>query len=146
MRRFILSGTAAIIILLLFTAGTLFSVEAQQEQGAKKSTVVNLTTSEAGELIETNKSNPDFIILDVRTPEEYSQGHLENAVNLDVKSDSFSEKITKLDKEKTYIIHCRSGSRSKEAVKIMEETGFTQIYEIGGGYADWESKGLPVTK
>ncbi len=108
--------------------------------------IKNISPQEAHVLIEKNKKNPDFVILDVRTPEEFSEGHIENAVNLDFYSDNFKEDLGKLDKNKTYLTHCRSGSRSAKTLNLMKELGFKEAYNITGGIVQWENEGLPTTK
>jgi rhodanese-related sulfurtransferase len=108
--------------------------------------IKNVSPQEAHVLIEKNNKNPDFVILDVRTPEEFSEGHIEDAVNLDFYSDNFEEELEKLDKNKTYVTHCRSGSRSAKTLNLMKELGFKEAYNITGGIVQWESEGLPTTK
>ncbi|HEB29524.1 MAG TPA: rhodanese-like domain-containing protein [Spirochaetes bacterium] len=98
------------------------------------------------ELIEENAENPDFVILDVRTPSEFKDGHLENAENLDYYADTFKDELGKLDKNKTYLIYCKTGNRSGKSLKIMDEMGFTKVYNMLGGFKDWSSKGLPFVK
>ena len=147
MKRILISAVATVVFLCLFLA-TLHPFSEEGNDKTKESTGQKklISAKDAAQLIEENRNNPDFIILDVRTPEEYSDGHIENALNLDVKSESFTEQAVKLDKGKTYLLHCRSGSRSEMAVKIMEKSGFTDIYEIGGGFEEWKNEGLPVAK
>ena len=84
------------------------------------------------------------ITLDVRTPMEFAEGHLENAINVDFQSGNFAEEVAKLDKNATYAVYCRSGNRSGEAVKVMAELGFTSIYDLDGGVIDWASAGKPL--
>ncbi len=75
-------------------------------------------------------------IIDVRTPGEFSSGHLDNALNLPLQS--LPEQLTSLDKSKHYVLYCRSGNRSAQAFKIMDRTGFIHIYN-GGGYRELET-------
>jgi rhodanese-related sulfurtransferase len=88
--------------------------------------VINTTISvdEANNLIQSNQDNPDFIILDVRTPEEFSGGHIAGAVNLDVSSPDFQEQLDNLDKDKKYLVYCRTARRSAEAARIMKTGSF----------------------
>ena len=134
------------LLCFLLIAGSLLSVEGNDKPNESAAGVKQLSAKDAALLIEKNKNNPDFVILDVRTPEEYSDGHIENALNLDVKSESFTEKVVKLDTGRIYIIHCRSGRRSARAGALMEELGFADIYDIEGGFVAWEKQGYPVTK
>ncbi len=108
--------------------------------------ITAISPKEAAGLIKDNLNNPDFLIIDVRTPAEFAEDHIANAVNIDYYSESFKDKLNNLDKDKTYLIYCRSGNRSANTRKIMGEMGFTKVYDISGGIANWKSEGLPVTK
>jgi phage shock protein E len=85
-------------------------------------------------------------VIDVRTPEEYTTGHLANALNIDYKAASFREEIGKLDKSKPYLVYCRSGKRAAEAVKIMDGLGFTDVKNLAGGILAWQSEGGAVVR
>ncbi len=106
--------------------------------------IANVTAKEAFDLIQANKDDPDFVILDVRTPEEFSEGHIENATNLDYYSETFREELDQLDKSKIYLMHCRSGGRSSQAITIMEELDFLKVYHMNDGIIGWEAGGFPV--
>jgi rhodanese-related sulfurtransferase len=82
--------------------------------------------------------------LDVRTPSEFNEGHIEGAQLIDFQSGNFESEIETLDKSKTYAVYCRSGNRSGQAVKIMSDAGFTNLYNLNGGVIDWSSAGLPL--
>jgi rhodanese-related sulfurtransferase len=84
------------------------------------------------------------ITLDVRTPGEFNEGHIEGALLVNFESGNFENEIAALDKTKTYAVYCRSGSRSGQAVKIMSDAGFTNIYNLNGGVIDWANAGLPL--
>lgn len=85
-------------------------------------------------------------LIDVRTPSEFGEGHLEGAINMDLTSPDFSVMISKLDKNKLYTVYCRSGSRSGEAVKQMTDAGFTNVVDAGGYQDAAQSLGLPTVK
>jgi len=106
----------------------------------------DITPQEAFTLIQDNQNNPDFVIIDVRTPEEFADGHIENAINLDYYSETFGDELNKLDKNKTYLIYCRSGKRSRNALDIMEELNFREAYNMSGGIIEWKAEGLPTTE
>jgi rhodanese-related sulfurtransferase len=108
--------------------------------------IKNITPEEAYILIQENKDNSNFVILDVRTPEEFLGEYIENAVNLNYYSDTFRNDLDKLDKNKTYFIYCRSGRRSENALNIMKELDFREVYNMLGGIIKWKSEGLPTTK
>jgi rhodanese-related sulfurtransferase len=87
------------------------------------------------------------LILDVRTPDEIAEGHLEGALFVDFMADDFREKVAELDKSADYIVHCRSGNRSGQAVVIMAELGFTGELVNGGGLEDAAaSTGINIVK
>jgi rhodanese-related sulfurtransferase len=84
------------------------------------------------------------ITLDVRTPDEFNEAHIEGALLVDFQSGNFENEIALLDKSKTYAVYCRSGNRSGQAVKVMSDAGFTNLYNLDGGVIDWTSAGLPL--
>ena len=106
----------------------------------------NITVMEAFEMINENLENPNFVILDVRTPEEYNSGHIENSTLIDFRSDNFKEEINELDKNKTYLIYCRTGSRSAFTLKMMTELGFDNAYNMLSGITLWEKESFPLEK
>ncbi|MBM7559982.1 rhodanese-like domain-containing protein [Marinitoga litoralis] len=105
-----------------------------------KQSFQNIDPKEAYELIQTK----DIIIIDVRTPGEYNSGHIENSINIDYYNSSFKNELSKLDKNKTYIIYCRSGNRSGKSLEIMRDLGFNNVYNITGGILKWKSYNLPL--
>ncbi len=117
-----------------------------QAAGSGEKAVKEIEVDEAHVMIEEKKGSVDFVILDVRTAGEYSDGHIEGSTNIDVKSESFKEEVGRLDRSKTYIVHCRTGRRSETAVKVMEEMGFTDIYWMPGGFVGWQDAGYPAVK
>jgi rhodanese-related sulfurtransferase len=84
------------------------------------------------------------ITLDVRTPGEFDQGHIEGSRLIDFQSGNFENEIAALDKGKTYAVYCRSGKRSGQAVKVMRDAGFKNVYNLNGGVIDWANAGLPL--
>ncbi len=108
--------------------------------------IEDVTAQEALNLIQENQNNPDFVILDVRTAEEVADGHIENAINLDFYSETFRDEVDRLDKNRTYLIYCRSGGRSGNALDIMDELNFREVYNISDGIIAWEAEGLPIIK
>ena len=86
------------------------------------------------------------MILDVRTPQEFTSGHLPNAVNVDVEDPGFATNLAALDTTKTYAVYCRSGNRSKVAMSAMAQAGFTQFYDLDGGINAWQSASGEVVK
>jgi rhodanese-related sulfurtransferase len=73
------------------------------------------------------------ILIDVRTPDEFNDGHIDKAVNIDISNPEFKNEIKKLDKSLTYFLYCLSGSRSGMALRIMKNIGINNIYDLYGG-------------
>ena len=86
----------------------------------------------------------ESIIIDVRTPEEYAAGHLDGATLIDIKDASFDAKIAELDPNASYIIYCRSGNRSAQAVERMKEAGFTNLTDLGSLENASEETGIAI--
>ena len=108
----------------------LFSCNAQSSDNAFKSVEVE----EFAKVI----ADTSVIRLDVRTPEEYAEGHIDNAINIDVKNDSLESKaLSTLPKDKTIALYCRSGRRSKNAAKILSAHGYI-VVELNSGYNGWK--------
>lgn len=106
----------------------------------KSSKTVTLVDPEV--FLETLEKDNSGQLVDVRTTEEFAVGHLKNAQNICVTDDDFEEKIKKLDKSKPVYVYCRSGGRSARAAKILEEKGFTKVFDLNGGITSWKEKGL----
>jgi rhodanese-related sulfurtransferase len=106
----------------------------------------DISVSDAHALIENYRGNPDFVILDVRTPPEYADGHIEGAINIDYEAADFRDRVSKLDKVKTYLVYCRTGARSAAASDIMVGLGFKYIDNMTGGITDWQAAGFPVVQ
>ncbi len=104
----------------------------------------DLDPQSAYEMIQENKGNPYFVLLDVRTPGEFSESHIDGAVLLNFQSPDFKTKVQELDKNKTYLVYCRSGMRSSSCADTMKAMGFTKVYNILGGIMEWERRGLPL--
>ena len=82
--------------------------------------------------------NNSVQLFDVRTPEEYNLGHINGAVNIDFKNEEiFYRSFEKLDKSKPVYLYCRSGNRSKKSADILIELGFSKVYDLNGGFIEW---------
>ena len=84
------------------------------------------------------------VLLDVRTPQEFAEGHLEGAVNLDVADPAFTAALVTLDPDATFAVYCRSGNRSQTALALMAQAGITAAADLAGGIGAWADAGLPV--
>jgi len=85
-------------------------------------------------------------VLDVRTPDEFEEGHIKGAKNINYYADDFKQQLARLDKSKPYLIHCRSGGRSARAAKIMIGMGFKLVYDLAPGIMGWEEAGKPLVE
>jgi rhodanese-related sulfurtransferase len=92
------------------------------------------------------KESKDPIVVDVRTQGEYAQGHLANAVLIDIYSADFRSRVGKLDKSKPVFVYCKAGSRSGSAVGVFTEMGFKEIYDLSGGITAWQRASKPIEK
>ena len=121
-----------------------FSSELDKAQPAPENqTIENVFPREAHDLMVKNRNEKSFVVLDVTRPKEFDKLHLENAVNLDFFSKDFKTRLRALDKDKTYLIYCKIGGRSKMAQNQMKRLGFKKVYNLKGGTILWQEEGLP---
>lgn len=107
---------------------------------SSSSSAIDLSVTEfSGKVAEAG-----VITLDVRTPGEFAEGHIEGAQLIDFQSGNFENEISSLDKNATYAVYCRSGNRSGQAVKVLHDAGFHNVYNLNGGVIDWANAGLPL--
>jgi phage shock protein E len=92
------------------------------------------------------RQKPNTVVLDVRTPKEFAEGHVPGAVNMDISDPTFHKKLDALEKSKTYLVHCARGIRSNRAVNMMSSLGLAGLYDYHGGFDDWKKQGKPVEK
>ena len=123
---------------ILFTSIFYSCTNAQSQ-----STKTVLTVTEFSEKVSTSTA---AVIIDVRTPSEFSQGHLVNAQNFDWNGSSFEKQISTLDKSQPVYVYCKSGARSAAAAKKMRDLGFKEVYEMEGGILKWIASGQSTTK
>ncbi len=114
------------------------------ETGAAGAGVRVVTPTDAAAIAENPPS--DLVILDVRTAEEYAEGHLDGATVIDFYADDFADQIGELDPSVPYLLYCRSGSRSGQAAALMAELEFVDVADVDGGILAWADNGLEVTK
>ncbi|NND75776.1 MAG: rhodanese-like domain-containing protein [Ilumatobacter sp.] len=87
----------------------------------------------------------DLVILDVRTPEEFAEGHIDGAVMIDFYRADFADELAKLDPDVPYVLYCRSGNRSGQTAAMMDQLGFESVQDVDGGILAWQQAGLPLT-
>ncbi len=93
----------------------------------------------------TKVASPNTVLIDVRTPDEFKQGHLDKAVNKNVNDNDFDAYCAKLDKGKSYLVYCLAGKRSHTAAEAMRKKGLT-VFELQDGINGWKEARLPVVK
>lgn len=107
------------------------------------STSVRLVSAEEAAAV-ISDAPPGQIVLDVRTPEEFREAHIADATLVDFYDSDFRDQIAALDRDVSYVLYCRSGNRSAEAARLMDDLGFRSVDEIDGGILSWMEAGLPV--
>jgi len=134
-------------LLGLSIAGIARAADAKDEgkPAAEKNETAPFKSVNVGEFEKLRADNKN-VVLDVRTREEYAAGHIPGAVNIDVNAPDFQEKISKLDKNKTYLVHCAAGVRSARACDRMSRLDFSKLYNLGGGFRAWEKAGNKAEK
>ena len=135
-----------IIIVLALLLITVLVYGCTSQGRAPEQILEDIGIQEAFELIQSNKGNTSFIIIDIRAPEEFNEGHIENAINIGFYSETFREDLDKLNKDNAYFIYCRSGNRSGRAMPVMKELGFKEVYHLSVGIKEWIAEGLPVVQ
>lgn len=133
-----------IIGLSLVVACNSGSTETKTENGEAQVSVAvvqeDVSVKEANKMI----NEGDVVLIDVRSLDEYSAGHINGALNIDVSSAGFEEKIADLDKSKNYVVYCQSGRRSAKSSEIMIDAGFKTVYNVAGGISEWQHEGFEV--
>jgi len=104
--------------------------------------VKHVKAEEAAKII----ANGKVTVVDVRTPDEFKDGHIHGAKNIDIMSSDFEAQLGKLDKTQPTLVHCQAGGRSTRALPIFEKLGFTHLIHLDGGFGGWQSAGKPVAK
>ncbi len=105
-----------------------------------------LVTVSPDEFVKAAKQKQAMVI-DVRTAEEFTSGHVAEAVNQDFyQTAAFKQYLEGLDKNKPYLIYCRTGHRSGQVLEMMKEMGFTSVTNLDGGINAWQQAGLPIVK
>lgn len=110
------------------------------------STPQGLSSLSAQDFSELLRQKPDLMLLDVRTPSEYAEGHLPNSVNVDVLAPDFERRAAEvLGSQRSVALYCRSGHRSKQAATQLTRKGYT-VYELSTGWMGWVEAALPTAR
>lgn len=143
MRNFLLIFATGSLLLLTSVSGCQNAGTSDQAAlfSKEKEGLFSVTQEEARQLVE---QRADVVLLDVRTAQEYADGHLQKAIHLDYLKADFPDQVKKLDPQKPYLVYCAVGGRSSKAATIMSKTGFREVYNASAGYKDLKDAGLPV--
>ncbi len=128
-------------ILVSLAVFALFFYGCGHGQSRSNNTILNATA-----FAEKIKEHPSASIVDVRTPEEFSKGHLVNAKNIDWNNSNFDRQISALDKSLPVFLYCLSGARSSSAADKMLSSGFKEVYELDGGILKWRGANFPESR
>jgi phage shock protein E len=104
--------------------------------------VKEATLKEAADMVKKG----EVVVLDVRTADEFSDGHIKGAVNLDFNGKDFKKAAAKLDPSKTYLVHCQAGGRSARSLPVLKEAGLQNLVHMADGFGGWADAGLPTRK
>lgn len=129
-------------LVFLLAASVSFSELATTIRAAEKPKVPRISIDE----FDKKRQEKDTVVLDVRTPEEFTAGHVPGATNIDLQNPDFHKNVAKLDKSKTYLIHCGSGVRSGRASRMMSTMGFENLFDFSGGFNKWKNEHKPIEK
>lgn len=134
-QNIIYTSLVCLLITILTVSAYLYTTNVQAD-----GLFETISAEKAHDLITKNNGGGDLIVLDIRTPSEYASGHIENSLNVDYYSDQFRDRLSELDKDKAYIVHCRSGARVARALPIMKEFGFKKVLNMHG-IVHWKEAG-----
>ncbi|MBQ0733402.1 rhodanese-like domain-containing protein [Aquimarina celericrescens] len=125
-------------VVITFLSVILFNCNKMQESA----TVEVITAEEMDSLLEMGRVQ----LIDVRTPEEYAEGYIEGAINIDFRNENFEDLVSKVDKSKPVAVYCGRGGRSGKCSAYMKKAGFKKIYDLDGGITEWKFKGKKIVK
>jgi len=132
--------TVIALLLSLGVATVAQAADAKHENTPEKKEAKGFKNIDVAEF-EKLRADKKNVVLDVRTQKEFEAGHIPGAVNIDVNAPDFPEKVAKLEKSKTYLVHCGAGVRSAKACDKMSHLAFPKLYNLEGGFKAWETAG-----
>lgn len=135
-----LTRLSFLLTLALFVSSAFLAAGADAGAGAA---VKHADAAAAAKLL---KEDPNVIVLDIRTPKEFGEGHLKGAKNVDFNAADFEANLKKLATDKTYLVNCASGGRSTKSLELFKRLGFKSVVHLDGGFKGWEKAGQPVEK
>src|SRR5687768_2463036 len=125
---------------LAVAAGAADAKDEKKPSAAEKKEAKAFKNVEVAEF-EKLRADKKNVVLDVRTQKEFAAGHIPGAVHIDVNAADFPEKVAKLEKGKTYLVHCGAGVRSAKACDKMSQLAFPKLYNLEDGFKAWEKAG-----
>ena len=129
-------------------ASVVFFGCAQAQQGDKP--VINSSATSSKDFqpkaFQSEMTGKEVLLIDVRTPAEFADGHLSQAINIDWNGSDFVQKVQQLDKTKPVFVYCAVGGRSSKAKSKLVELGFKEVHNLIGGFDQWSAEGLPFDK
>lgn len=141
------------LIIIMLASILSISCNNAQDTSDSASSVNNETADKAiaktiaVEVFKNKVEAPDkALILDVRTPSEFANGHLKNAENINWLDKNFNALVEKYPKDQRILVYCQSGGRSSAAMNRLQQLGYKEVYNMQGGYSTWHSKGFPTAK
>ena len=108
--------------------------------------IISITPGQAYDLIQQEKDNPDFVIIDIRTPTEFKKGHIEDAILINYYSRDFLTEIDSLDRDRTYLMYCETSVRTTSSYRFIKRLDFKTFYMMIPGMAAWRENELPIVK
>jgi phage shock protein E len=121
---------------ILTLVGLFLATPFSPAESTEKPTVIKeVKATEVTKLLQQNKK---IIIIDLRRPEEFAQGHLPGAQNIDFQNSAFETQLAQLDRNQPYLFHCQSGKRSTASLSAWQKLGFTKLYHLKEGFAGWQ--------
>lgn len=117
-------------------------VSAGEREKSSRNTFQHANARQAAQLV----TRTNIVALDIRTPGEFASGPIVGATNIDFLAGEFAEKPGKLDREKTYLMHCGTGWRSTNCLPQLGKLGFTNVVHLDGGFKAWQPAGNLVIK
>jgi len=135
------------IAVALLGAGGLWQARGGEARaGLSQMKVTELSPAQARQLLQERGGEENFVVLDVRTPGEFAAGHLVKAQNMDSAASDFTGRLQALDKAKSYLVYCRTGNRSRQALRTMGAAGFGQVYHLSDGVRGWQNAGYALER
>lgn len=107
---------------------------------------VTFSPAKADSLIKAHQGDSNFVLLDIRTPQEHGMGHIPGSKLLDFYGSNFETELGKLPRNAPVFLYCRSGNRSGQALRTMQSMGFTDVRHLAGGVISWQAEARPLQR